>query len=463
MGPGGGSYILVYSRLLTLNDDWTGFDPDLALRWQTSADGKTYVFHLRPNVRFHDGSLMTAEDVVFSFERMTNPSTAAYVGSLISTVFEQVTAPSPTTVQFRLNSPFPALLSILALPQASIVSKKWVTEGGDLRTAQMGTGPMKFVSFEPNSRITLTKHTQYYDPTLPYLDGITALFLGDDTARSTALRSGSVDLIDYVPWKDMDAIRSDPKLRLYSDTASAGVWAFFNVARPPLDNITVRRAINWAANRDAMVKAAFFGNGSPMQNIPLPKTSWAYSPDLPKYGYDPDRAKSLLRESGLRMPIPLEILTQTSTSAWMRSSEVLHANLQDVGFDAKLTALPSAPGERRFSAGDFQIAVRGGGPGYADPDFLYAYFHSKGAIGRLTGYHNQRLDDLLETARKSRVQQLRRNLYVDAYKRLLDDAAWLPLAWREQGEASGTHVRGYRRTLGSAWNANRIVKVWLAR
>jgi ABC-type transport system substrate-binding protein len=408
---------------------------------------------------------MTADDVVFSFARMMDKATGAYVGSLLSGTLDNVSASNSTTVQFRLTVPFGAFLSILALPQAAIVSKTWVTGGGDLRTTQMGTAPLRFVSLEPNSKITLTRHTQYYEPALPHIDGMELLFLPDDTARSVALQNGSVDFIDYVPWKDIDAIRKDPRLRLYSDSTSTGIWAMFNVRRPPLDNAQIRRAINWAANRDAMIKAAFFGHGSPMLNIPLPNTSWAYSPDLQKYEYDPDKAKSLIKQSGLRMPLHLDILSQNaaSTTAWSQSSEVMVGNLQDVGFDVNLVELAGAPGNQQFNAGDFQIGWRGGGPVYADPDSLYALFNSHGAVGRLTGYHNQMLDDLLNTARQSLVQAHRRSLYTEAFKILYDDAPWLPLAWREQGEAAAAYVRGYHRTLGSAWNGNRVVKVWLVK
>jgi ABC-type transport system substrate-binding protein len=281
--------------------------------------------------------------------------------------------------------------------------------------------------------------------------------------RSVALRNGSVDFIDYVPWKDMDAIAHDPKLRMYSDTASTGIWAVFNLKRPPLDNVMIRRAINWAANREAMIKVAFFGHGVPMLNIPVPKSSWAYADGLPKYGYDPDRAKALIRDSGLKMPLHLDILSHSDDLFWKQSSEVMVGDLQDLGFDVALTALTSPPANAQFNRGDFQIGWRGGVPAYADPDYLYAAFHSQGVIGSLTGYRNPHLGDLLLAARRTVDQSRRRGFYIQAYKILYDDAPWLPLAWREQGEAAAAYVRGYHRTYGSSWNANRIVKVWLAK
>jgi ABC-type transport system substrate-binding protein len=454
---------MTYSRLVTINDNWSGVLPDLATRWEVSSDGTTYTFYLRPNVHFHDGSVMTADDVVFSFERITNKANATYVGGFLYDVFESVTSPAPLTVVFKLNASFSAFLSVISLPQAAVVSRKWVTGGGNLNTTQMGTGAMKFVSLEPNSRVVVTRHDQYYNPALPYLDGIQILFMSDDTQRSVALRNGSVDFIDYVPWKDMDAIKADPNLRMYTDTNSTGLWAMFNQKRPPLDNVMVRRAINWAANREAMVKVAFYGHGSPMVSMPIPKSSWAYTSDLPQYTYDPDKAKALIKQSGITMPAHLEILTHSDDLFWKQSSEVMAGNLQDIGFTVGLTELTSPPGNARFTAGDFQIGWRGGGPLYTDPDFLYGYFDSMGAIGRLLGYKNQQVDDLLLAARRTVNQTQRKNIYVTAFKIIYDDAPWMPLTWREQGEAAAAYVQGYHRTLGSSWNADRIVKVWLAK
>ena len=102
-GPGAELHGMTYSRLVVLNDDWTGVDPDLALRWEVSPDGRTYTFHLRPNVRFHDGSLMTAGDAVFSFERILSEETGAFVGGLLSGVVERVTSPNQATIQFLVG------------------------------------------------------------------------------------------------------------------------------------------------------------------------------------------------------------------------------------------------------------------------------------------------------------------------------------------------------------------------
>jgi len=453
---------IVYSRLVQLSPDWNAFQPDLADRWTVSSDGKAYTFHLRPNVKFHDGSTLTADDVVFSFQRIMDPKTGAYVQPLLSDVFDQVVAPDASNVRFVLTRPYSAVLAALALPTASIVSKRWVTSGGNLELAQMGTGAMKFVSLEPGVKITLARHTQYYDPALPYLDGMQLLFLADDTARSTAIRNGSVDFIEFVPYKDMDAIKSNPQLRYYFDDVAAGLWAFPNVKRPPLDNPMVRQALNWGVNREAILKAAFFGHGAIMDSVFMPKNWWPYSASTTKYGYDPDRAKDLLKRSGIKMPARLDMLT--STIPYHNAGMVVfQANAQDLGFQVSLQAPEYAQFVKQFLSGDYQISVWGGGPAYPDPDFLYAYFSDGGLIGRTTGYLNASLATLLDEARLTSDRTLRKTLYTQAYKIIIDDAAFFPFAYREQAEAAAPNVQGYTRVQGSNWYGPRIARIWMTK
>lgn len=453
---------MVYSRLLQLAPNWNSFEPDLAEKWSVSPDGKLYTFTLRPNVRFHDGSMLRAEDIVFSFGRIMDPKTNALLRPMLADVFDRAEAAGPRTVRIVLKRRFSPLLAVLALPTAAMVSKDWVTKGGNLAVALMGTGPMRFISMESNVKITLTRHAQYYEPGVPYLDGMSCIFITDETARSTALRNGSVDFVDYLPYKDRDILQADPNIRIYSDSVASGVWAMANVKRPPLDNPMVRQAINWAINRDAVLKAAFFGRGAIMDTVFMPKTLWAYSADTPKYGYDPDRAKSLLAKSGVRMPVDLEILS-APFAAYGPPSQVLQANLQDVGFNVKLELPDFAQQLRRFFASDYQIGIWGGGPPFADPDFLSVFFDSKGGVGRTTGYVNRPLEGFLQEARTTLGERRRKALYVQAYKIIVDDGPWFPMVYRAQAEASASYVQGYNRVLGNAWNGIRIAKTWITK
>lgn len=456
-------YGMVYNRLVQLRSDLNGVDPELAERWEASVNGKVFTFTLRRGVKFQDGSTLTAEDVTYSFQRILDPKTGAYVRSLLADDLAEVTAVDQNRVRFVLRRPYAAFLAAVALPTAAIMSKRWVESGANPNVTMMGTGPMKFVSLEPNVRINLARHTGYFERGLPYLDGVTLLFLPDETARTTALRSGSVDFIDYVPWKDLATIKADPSLRVYSDLVSTGAWAFINTKRSPLNNKLVRQAVNWAANRQAMLGATYFGHGEAMDGIFMPKTSWAFVADVPKYGHSPDRARELLRSSGVPAPLRIELLGVSNVRHNRIPMEVLQANLRDVGIEARLELVEFGELVRRLFASDFDIAIWGGGPTFGDPDYLYTYFHSRGQYGAVSGFSNPQIDLLLEEARRASSRLRRKNLYAQAYKLVIEEAPWVPMVYREQGEASSSKVQGYERVYGTNWNGIRVARVSLSR
>jgi peptide/nickel transport system substrate-binding protein/glutathione transport system substrate-binding protein len=368
----------------------------------------------------------------------------------------------PRTVRLTLKQVNAAFLSALALPTAAIVSKKYVEGGGDLKATMMGTGPMKFVSRQPNVELKLAKHAEYWDRGKPYLDGVTLTPLPDETARSTALRNGSVDFIDFVPWKDIAAISADPNLRVYSDTESSGLWMFMKLTVEPLGNRLVRQAINHAVDREAVVKATFFGRGALMNDIFMPKTHWAYVKDLPgAYSYDPAKAKQLLAEAGLPNGFKIKMLSTHEVAMHKSGAEIVQANLRDVGIDTDLELLDWASDVKRQNAGEYEIIMWGGGPLYGEVDFLSAYFRSGNSLPKNTGYSNPELDKLLDDARATLDQEQRKALYRKSFDIILADAPWIPLAYREQGEAAAAYVKGYDRILGSNWNGQQIALTWM--
>jgi peptide/nickel transport system substrate-binding protein len=454
-------YGMVYNSLVQYKPDWGGVDGDLAESWDIK-DNLSYTFKLRQGVKFHDGSPMTADDVKFSFDRIMDPQTGAYVRPLIAPTLDRIEVVDPQTVRITVKQVNAAFLSALALPSAAIVSKKFVEGGGDLNKTMMGTGPFKFDSRQPNVEIKLVKNPDYFEKGKPYLDAITVLPLPDDTARSTALRNGSVDFIDFVPWKDISAIASNPGFKVYSDTESSGLFMFMKMTVPPLDKPEVRQALNYAVDREAVVKATFFGRGALMNDIFMPKTHWAYVKDLPGgYSYDPAKAKSLLAQAGYPNGFKINMLSTHEVAMHKSGAEIVQANLRDVGIEANLELIDFATDVKRQSAGEYELLMWGGGPLYGEVDFLSAYFRSGSTFPKNTGYSNPQLDKLLDDARMTLDQNQRKGLYRQAFDIILKDAPWIPLAYREQGEAAASNVKGYERVLGSNWNGRRIAMTWI--
>ncbi|MEZ4638951.1 MAG: ABC transporter substrate-binding protein [Caldilineaceae bacterium] len=192
----------VYDTLLTWDREMNAV-PRLAESWEI-VDDTTIQFKLREGVKFHDGSEMTAEDVVFSYERIQNPDTGATAAGFLKDVTFEVI--DTYTVQMNLPAPNAAIFQNLCRGDTAIVSKAWVEGGADLNQEMMGTGPFTYVGREPGVSLEIARNPDYFRAPLPYLDGVKFIPYADETAKVTAIRTGEIDFIDYVPWIDMDEI-----------------------------------------------------------------------------------------------------------------------------------------------------------------------------------------------------------------------------------------------------------------
>ena len=199
----------LYSPLVGYATDGT-IAPRLAERWE-QPDARTIIFHLRQGVKFHDGTPLTADDVKFSLERIIAPKTAAALRTnLIGATVEVIDA---KTVKVSQPQPDATLLAILALPEGAIVSRKWIEGGANAKTAANGTGPFRLDVYEPSVRAVLKKNPAYFVPGQPRLDTVEVRMIKSDDARVNALRSGALDMIDFVPWKDIRRVEPYAQLQ----------------------------------------------------------------------------------------------------------------------------------------------------------------------------------------------------------------------------------------------------------
>ena len=192
--------------------------PGLATSWQASPDGLVWTFTLRGNVKFHNGRAMTADDVVYSLNRIRDPKTKSPRASDFAIV-DSVTATGPLTVAIRLKQPFSPMLAKLALSTNVIVPHEVVEKDGDLNTEPVGTGPYRFVEYTPQQRMVLVRSGDFWgvDATgrrLPYIDRIEFDFYPDAVARVTALKTGNVDWIEYVPSSEVQNLRTTPNVQV---------------------------------------------------------------------------------------------------------------------------------------------------------------------------------------------------------------------------------------------------------
>src|SRR5215211_3010351 len=291
----------VYGSLMQYDKELNEVQPDLAESVEISEDKLLYTFKLREGVKWHDGQPFTADDVKFSMERQKNPDTGSPNAYMYSEVAE-VAAVDPATVTVKFNKVQGPFLAFMASPWASMVPKHVVEEKGDLQTTMVGTGPFKFVSYEPGNSVKLEKNPDYYVPGQPVVDALEIQFISDATSRLNAVLTKQVDLSQEMAAKDYRQLEGAPGVQAIALESGSCNWAYIgmNCTRPPFDNPKVRQAVAYAKNRKAIADNVFFGLAIPLTGGIVPRWSWAYAQDLQLYSDQPDvaKAKALLAEAG---------------------------------------------------------------------------------------------------------------------------------------------------------------------
>jgi len=421
----------------------------LAERWEVP-DAKTTIFHLRKGVTFHDGTPFTAEDAKFSLERILDPKTGATLRTNLAGV--TISAVDANTVKLSTAEPNATLLSILALPEAAIVSKKWIDGGPNVKIQANGTGPFVLKAYEPSVRAMLEKNPKYFIAGQPYLNAVEFRMIKSDDARVNALRTNAVDMIDFVPWKDIDTLRRVPNVTVDS-SGGAFMNLWFNATKKPYDDVRVRKAFAHAVDRAAISKAAFFGHGTPIEGPPTTSDSPFYNADLAKtYTYDPARAKVLLAEAGYPNGFDFDFLVFQGLGIYTSTAQIVQANLKQIGIHAKIQLVEFADLLERKNKANYDVMIYGVSMKLTDPD-VYAYYLGADSTywAKPIGYRDETLEKLLTEGRATIDLNGRKAIYRKVEQRVMETSPWVFINFREQAQAYANKVRGYSH-LGGALN-----------
>jgi len=444
----------VYETLVVVSPDLRIL-PGLAESWKVSDDGLTWIFTIRQGVKFHNGRVMTAEDAAYSINRIRDPKVKSPRAGDFSEV-ESVTATGPSSVVFKLKKPFSPLLAKLASSTNVVVPKEIVERDGDLNTTPTGTGPFRFIGYTPQQRLTLVRNGNYwaFDETgrrLPYLDRIEFVFLPDAVARATALRTGTVDWIEYVPSSEVKSLRADPNVDVVGGLSANFRALYINVAVAPFNNLKVRQAMAWAINRKEIVDTALFGIGGIIATgTAIPPGNY-YAVSRPVYDkVDLDRAKRLLAEAGVPNGFEADLYV-TSTYDFLRTpAELVQSQLGKIGIRLKISAadwnvyLPTVLQKK------YALTILGTS-GQVDPDdFLYPNFQSKGGTN-FVNYSDPQFDRLLEDGRSVASESRRKQIYEQAQQRLLETVPMVFIYHSTQFEALRKNVHGYEHWLNTSY------------
>jgi peptide/nickel transport system substrate-binding protein len=397
---------LIYAGLVHITPSLEAV-PDLAESWE-NPDPQTFIFKLRPDLTFSDGSPLTADDVVFTYTTLTNPDFNAPARALYSPI-TAVEAVDPLTVKFTLNAPYAPLLSYL---DVGIVPKALVEGGTDIALNPVGAGPMKLVSWNRGSEIVLEANDAYWRGA-PTMDNVTIRIIGDNSARSQAFEAGDLDVIQSpLAPQDIERLAADDR---FGNVVVAGLgvnYINFNTKDPLLADPKMRQAFSMLIDQETIVNDIYQGVDQVAHSIILP-SSWAYSDAIAQPTFDIEGAVALFNELGWTdsngdgvldkdgADLAVTLATHSEDANRVQSIEFLQAIFEAAGVKAtaQITDWPSFS-TNYVQQSKHQIALLGW-LNIVDPDRLMFAQLTTGGSTNWGGYSNPKVDELLQTGRST--------------------------------------------------------------
>lgn len=455
--------------------------PSIAKNWEISDDGITYIFHLRDDVYFHQHELfgsqserkVTAHDFVYSFNRLVDPELAspgAWVFSNVQHTNDDYAfkALDDTTLQIRLQNPFPPFLGILTMKYCSVVPRKIVEHyGEDFRENPVGTGPFYFKLWEENIKLVMLKNPEYFERDaqgnrLPYLDAVSVSFIIDKQSAFLEFAKGNLDFLSGLDasYKDELLTRNgnlNPKYRdrikllsqPYLNTEYLGILvddSLERVQNSPLRKKKIRQAVNYGFDRVKMMRYLRNNIGTPALSGFVPEGLPAYDPQAVEgYHYDPGKARQLLREAGYPGGEGLPPITLSTTSSYLDLCKFIQHQLSDLGFEVNINNTPPATLREMVAQSRLNFFRASWIADYPDAENYLSLFYSKNFCPggpNYTHFANERFDALYEKAQQTIDDSSRIQLYREMDNLIMEEAPVVVLYYDQVLRFTWKNVNG---------------------
>jgi len=307
--------------------------PALAERWEFQDGDKTLIFYLRDGVKFHDGTGFTSRDVEKTLERVMAKSTGSPHATEFSPI-QKIETPDPGTVILRLSAPSAPLLSTLASGWGAILPAHLIEAGHDFGSHPVGTGPFALKEWIRDNKLVLVKNPSYWQPQKPKIGGIEFRIITERSIQVQGLLSGQLDIVDMYDNIDVPLIEKNPSIRIEKNLTSLVMVLAMNTKRPPLTDIRVRQAINYAIDKQKVLDIAY-GGGVPVGTFMDPSDP-VYKDFTHLYSYNPEKARQLLSEAGVGPETVLEMPLPQNFEPHVRAGQMYQEMLQQVGLSSKI-------------------------------------------------------------------------------------------------------------------------------
>ena len=434
-----------YSTLLDVDNEGKVV-PDLAESYEMKSDTE-YVFKLREDACFWDGTPVTAQDVKFSLDRAKGmPKTKSNTSKI-----EEVTVNGDHEVTIKLTEPYAAFKTIVTQHNLSILSEKAVTEAGDSYgdvDNLLGSGPFKVTEWVPNDHYTLVRNDNYWGE-MPIATSITCRVIPEGSARTIALEAGEIDVVWSVDPTDCANVESNPEVKLLSQPSTGIDYVGMNTQKEKFSDKRVRQAINYALDKQAFVDTIIEGRGL-VANSYINAAIPGWTDEVEAYPYDPEKAKELLAEAGY--PDGFECSIFVNGDLRTRSAQILQAQLADVGIKVDISTYEWGALLDTLNAGEHEMFLLGWSNTSFDPDgSTYQLFYSgnHGATGNRAFFSNDKVDELILSAQRESEESKRMELYKELQFVLHEESPWCPLYYKENNVGVRADLKGFTLHAGA--------------
>jgi len=477
----------IYEALVFYKDESTALEPGLASSWDISKDGKTYTFHLRKGVKFHDGTPFNADAVVFSIGRMMKERKLKFYGKgfaipkqerppeywlsmEMDDTIDSITAVDDHTVVFKLKRVEAPFLANMGMDFADIISPTaFMKNPKEFLRDPVGTGPYKFVKWIRDDRIILERNKDYWDKSGgPYLDKVIFRAIPENPVRFLELKGGNIHICQFPNPADVPLAKKDPNLKLISQPGmNIGYLSFNHTKEPWKSNINLRRAIAYAINRKAIVDNIYQGMGQVAKN-PIPPTMWGYNHEIKDHPYDPELAKKELAKAGFpggkglsevtlwSMPVP-----RPYNPEGLKVGIAMIGDLAKIGITARIVSYDWGTylKRQRQQPKDMDLFQLGWTGDNGDPDnFLAILFDGLASPNIRTQWKNEEYHRLILLGKKTIDQAKRSDIYKKALKLIHDEVPTICVAHSTVIWPAQKNVMNFKlHPTGSV----RIKNVWL--
>ncbi len=413
---------------LVRRDDHFNLQPWLADSWEIP-DAQTYIFHLHHGVRFHNGQLLTARDVKWTFDSLLSGKIRSAKTSTYAPV-DHIEAPDDHTIIFHLKEPFAPMLWNLSDGAIGIVP---YGSGNDFNRQPIGSGPFRFVRGQMDKEVVIERNPDYW-ATPAKLERVEFKVIPDATTRALELRKRSADIaLNSLVADTVVALESDRDLTVTQTPGTIYAYLAMNLRDPILKDVRVRRAIAYAINVEPIIHYLLRDQARPAYSV-LPPQHWAYDADVAKYPYDPARARQILDDAGYpaKNGIRFQFTMKTSTDESTRLlAAVLQQQLREVGIALDIRTFEFATFFADVTKGAYQIhSLRWVGGSNLDPDIFEHIFDSGSFAPKRanrTFYSSPRVDELIREGRSTIDQQKRKLIYDEVQRIIADDLPYINL------------------------------------